>query len=216
MAIWSWLIPTIVSAGASLLGADKAAKASKSATSGARKTADAQVQLFNLLKGLVDESVKSGAFDPDKMMREYRSESDKSLSRSSENLAGTLRTAGYMPGDTPLESRLASNASRYMADLASKSQTSKQDQLYKMLSAYNMVGSSSLGTAANTYQNIASTYQNQANQSYLGLANLLGNVAQYIPQKNNNVPANTSQTQSNNKFFTPISSISSGMDRYAY
>jgi len=171
----------VIGGGTSLLAADKASSAAKSSSKKAGKVADKQTQLYDFLKQLVDNSSANGVFDSNKQMQEARAESDKSMTRDMNNAAGAFRIAGYTPGDTPITEGLTSIAGNYMQDLANKAYSAKQNALLQQLSAYNMVGSSSLGTAANIYQNQANTSQNQANQAYSGVSSLLGNLGSYIP-----------------------------------
>jgi len=165
----------------SLTSGSSASSAAKSASQKAGKVADKQTQLYDFLKGLVDTASTNGTFDSNAQMNEARSESDKSMTRDVNNAAGAYRIMGYNPGDSPAQEGLTAIQGRYMTDLANKAYSAKQNALLQQLSAYNMVGSSSLGTAANVYQNQANTSQNQANQAYSGVSSLLGNLGSYIP-----------------------------------
>jgi hypothetical protein len=177
----------VIGAGATMSAADKASSAAKSANKKSGDVAKRQTDLYDNLKALVDAASANGTFDSNAQMNEARAESDKSMTRDTNNAAGAYRIMGYNPGDTPAQEGLTAIQGRYMTDLASKAYSAKQNALLQQLSAYNMVGSSSLGTASNIYQNQSNTAQQQSNQGYGAVSTLLGNLSATYPVGINNL-----------------------------
>lgn len=154
----------------------KAASTAKSSTDMQKQLVQRQVALYDKMMGAVEAADKGGAFDPETQIAQLEKDTAKYESQDAGNVAGAAARAGYLPGDTPVQTNLARVKLSYRDYLDRMRTSLRSNAIMQKLSAYGSVNPSQLNSGISTYGQIG---QN-ALAGAPGVGGLLGAVQPWL------------------------------------